>query len=336
MPENSPTPLEESIEISEPKIDPITNTANNLSLPKMESPLNNLVISSLETIVRPTSMNGLLYQSLDAYGGGSDTFPKGIHEQREFTNKESGLKIFESQNTLDHPRDQNTADQSQNDLSVVLTKQPSGPVTVLINTPSTTSLKVLNSELKFTPSNWKVPQKIHLFGCAPAGASVTFTAKANNEGGFQGTESDSLTITLGGNASCGQAGATSTQEQKTAQDEKESYPTAISSEDAELNSPLFLILRIIFQPFILIYSAAKDWITIPHETPGLENIFTSDSELSASLTTKAQAINEEFQPLSLTSSSSWEQEYGSLVTPVSEGEARLDSASGGLHPPLSL
>ena len=162
----------------------------------------------------------------------------------------------------------------------MLTKKPTGPVTVQLNTSNNAKITIQNPSVTFTPSNWQIPQRIQLSGCMLESIDLTFTAKANNEGGFKGTESDSLTIRANNKVSCEKASNGMPTNQKAESKNPEAHAVA-ETIPSEIDSPFFLILRILFQPFLGIASIIQGFFPINPKTPSVQTQPSTKAEAEA-------------------------------------------------------
>ena len=89
-----------------------------------------------------------------------------------------------------------------------------------------------------------MPQEIKIEGCTSESIKLTFTAKAGNQGGFKGTETDVLTTQIRQQKSCNRQAISSAKSNPKQTKQIENTPP-IESNFPEFNSPLFLILRLL-------------------------------------------------------------------------------------------
>lgn len=197
------------------------------------------------------------YNSLiDSYGGAGSS-PKILYntaQARAIEAEEGGVKIIDI-NQHPYKKAANTlSSKTQQNIGVVLTKRPSSAVAVELSLSENPNLKALTPTLTFTPENWNTPQEIRLKGCISPDTSLTFTAKANAQGGFKGTEQDELTVAFKQKRICSFEPKDSLATPKSESSQSNSFS---ESSLIEFQSPFFMILRAFLQPFFFALGMAK-------------------------------------------------------------------------------
>ena len=91
-----------------------------------------------------------------------------------------------------------TEEGTSSSFSVVLNRQPSADVDVLISGLDSTEGRLNKNILRFTPSNWNVPQTVTVTGIndrfTDGDTTYNLTATANEAGGYSGNEAATITI----------------------------------------------------------------------------------------------------------------------------------------------
>ena len=197
------------------------------------------------------------YNSLiDSYGGAGSS-PKILYntaEARSIEAEEGGVKIIDLNQYPYNKTASKLTPKAQQRVGVVLTKRPSSAVTVEVSLSENPNLKVLTPTLTFTPENWNTPQEIRLKGCISPDASLTLKAKANAQGGFKGTEQDEVTVVFRKQRICG----FEPKDSMTTVKNEPSWSTSFSESSLiEFQSPFFMILRVVLQPFFFALGMAK-------------------------------------------------------------------------------
>ena len=193
---------------------------------------------------------------IDSYGGAGSS-PKILYntaEARSIEAEEGGVKIIDLNQYPYNKTASKLAPKAQQRVGVVLTKRPSSAVTVEVSLSENPNLKVLTPTLTFTPENWNTPQEIRLKGCISPDASLTLKAKANAQGGFKGTEQDEATVVFRKQRICG----FEPKDSMTTVKNEPSWSTSFSESSLiEFQSPFFMILRVVLQPFFFALGMAK-------------------------------------------------------------------------------
>ena len=241
--------------------DPITNYSSKLT--SDASPVSSRINTNQGLMIN--------YSIFDTYGRG-EKIPETKKEE------DGGVKIIELSKTNSSSDTQNsTPREEQQSIGVVLTKKPSGTVDVQVSVANSKNLTIINQKITCTPGNWQVPQEIKIEGCTNESIKLTFTAKAENQGGFMGTETDVLTTQIRQQKSCDRQTASSAKSNPKQPKQIENTPP-IESNFPEFDSPLFLILRLLLKPIIFSVKITDSLLEImPSKASNKEN--ASDSPI---------------------------------------------------------
>ena len=221
------------------------------------------------------------YNNLIDSSGGAGSSPQTLYntaEARAIEAEEGGVKIIDLNQYPHNKSASKLAPKTQQNVGVVLTKQPSSAVTVEVSLSENPNLKVLNPAITFTPENWNKPQEIRLKGCTSSDASLSFRAKAKAQGGFKGSEQDELTVLFKQQRICSFEPKDSLSTPK----HEPSTGTSLSESSlVELQSPFFMILRAFLQPFFFALGMTKalsNTISPQHQETGEQTTQTDNPE----------------------------------------------------------
>ena len=191
----------------------------------------------------------------DTYGGGVKAYKTNQEaDASQASDDEGGVKLVEIDSCDLNSGQEEFFQLDQKKIGVMLTKQPNAPMTVQVGIKNEAGLEVARRQFHFTPENWQEPQIIEESKYMLGSTKATITAKADNAGGFKGTERDELKMTTQQAKTCGKNSITTLIKDDTWKTEADQEATTINENYIELESPFFIILKALLQPVFLTLS----------------------------------------------------------------------------------